>query len=284
LWVRVVSTSASHNNDFQYEMEFDGERRSFARSRTINSNETLDKVLFDGKEVTLYNDSGISLYNLGSEQGHVVVDPRILGLTCEFTGTERLDWFKYGSWKDCKAEITGADEVDGLHTWHVRMGDADCVFNWWIDEKNGFRVYRYVEEMGKMGHNEIRSYYNENYPWLPTNSVLQRFNEEGSLIGQVSITIFKSQADVKFPDTTWTLAGMRIPSNDIPVTDLRISKVIGFWNGQRIRPASEPAPRKPYQPVPPQGSPKRSLFIIIMLIVFFGPLGWMIVAQMKKKQ
>jgi len=282
LWIRLVHGDSIISNDRRYLVEFDGNYRRFTEITSKGQETIEDKIQYDGKDVSRYRDGDVALYEIERDTGSTVFDPRNIGLTETYKAWGQIDWFDAPEQKNWEVSLVGSESINNEAVWRVRITAPHCKFDWWINDKENFRVYRYMADMGENGRYEVNSLYGDSYPWLPTNVVVQFFDKTGKVTRETGLTILKTESNVKFPDNTWTLAGMGLPTNDITVTDLRLAKVIGFWNGSRIRPYSEPQPPQPFKAVPPPMNTKRVIFIILILAALCVPLGWMITSQLRR--
>jgi len=174
-----------------------------------------------------------------------VFDPRILGLSPNLSFRDMVEH----SLADGRAEnvrLVGKETVEGHAAWHVEVqwpAPNPWTRDYWIDAdqpthvlktRTGPRdivVARYDE-----GHNDdplptevVEMSYQGNTPWIETRIVRRNSHYHGSID----------------PDT-WTLAGLGMPVGT-PVSDIRIPRRIGYWNGtglskDSVAPASRAAP------------------------------------------
>jgi hypothetical protein len=265
-------------------VEFDGDRRRFTKMAVGSSGEIEDKIQYDGKEVARFRKgNGIDLYDLGKESPYLICDPRILGINAAYRGIDTIDEFPDASTNEWKFEAAGQEIIDGRNTWHVRTRGPGVAYNWWIDDKNNFRVYRYVVDMGEYGHYDVNSTYDQVYSWLPSKIEEEDFDRNAHVTCRRTFVLSKAEENVKFGEDAWTLAGMDLPTNDVQVTDTRKEEIIGYWDGVKIRPYAEPGPHQPFQPVSPPPSRVRTVFVALLVAMFLAPLAFVVSKYGKRK-
>jgi hypothetical protein len=131
--------------------------------------------------------------------------------------------------------LIGREEVDGRPAWHVRFtfGEGERI-DFWIDERNGFRVYR----VDRNAVQTVSYYENESYPWLPNRVVSRAYRQwqprdDEAPRYTTKVLILRATPNVKFAKDRWTLAGMQ-PKAGTDVIDVSVSRSIGHWNGKRL--------------------------------------------------
>jgi hypothetical protein len=78
---------------------------------------------------------------------------------------------------------------------------------------------------------------------------------------ETEYSILQAKANVKLPDATWTLAGLNLPVG-ATVSDLRISRRLGYWNGVGI--GDDPFPR--------QRHPSRVVVSLLVVLLLTAPI------------
>ena len=286
LWLRATFSSPFIKNDDQYLAEFNQDKRRFINLLPDGKGKIMCEIAFDGKEVSLYDGvRSICVTDLGNATpGYVgyFFDPRILGITSWYQHFVIIANYNDFPSNTFHAELVGSEVIDGKKTWHVREVSSQVAFNWWIDGEHDFGVYRYEVDMGKQGTNIVNAFYENGYPWLPSQVDEKDFNGSGQVEREIHITIMKSSANVVFPADTWDFAGMNLPTNNLSVTDLRLHQIVGFWNGERVLPFKSAFPHTASPLSPPITTPRRTIFIVVMLILTVSPLFWLIRNHMRR--
>jgi len=256
LKIRTFYKDALITNETICWVDFDGNSRGFTTLSNTAVHGKDYETVFDG-ERTICNDMSanqVTYRNIHDQLPIKLFDPRVIGLST------------YNHWIDGvantlpyrgehrKIDLIGREEVGNLRAWHVRLTILDAswnsVWDYWIDDAEGFRVYR-TDFNGV----ETYSYYeNTNYPWLPSRVLGREYDQSRNgtrvLTAQRGMQILEARANVKLPKSRWTLAAMKIkPGTE--VIDVDIHKVIGTWNGTRLvqdigEPIRKPRGRRGY--------------------------------------
>ena len=275
-YIFLASPSEIITNGGEYLVIFNRERRYF---KLITGDPAI-QTLFTGSEAIVYDGTPmVEIRNLDMQKTEYLFDPRIIGIT-----------FWYG-WKDTihgclslgdqasKIELIGKEQIDNKDVWHIRLtkeNDPYLVRDFWIDDKNNFRVYQCKDCFSNgtnLECNISKSYYeSEEYPWLPSRVEIEIHND----IKQ-RIQVLKGTANLKIPENQWSLAGMEIPKN-IEVTDIRVLRRIGYWDGKRLIPEGENP-----KPIPKVSFGKPAILIILILFSVI-PLTIVVVRNLRKKE
>jgi hypothetical protein len=227
------------SNEMILHVDFDGDLRGF--DYQLDDQSKLGyRTVFDGsRAICYYEDRHLVEYrNLTDQTPMQLFDPRVLGISAHNAWEDNIrDAIPY-RYEGAKPELIGREAVEDRVAWHVRLTikPLQVVADYWIDDTNGFRVYRKDWNVTK-----TFSYYeNESYPWLPSRveSKDYRYAKDGNatLQSEMKWQIVDAKADVKFPKSRWTLAGMDLKQGT-EVTDVNLRRRIGNWNGSRFVPS-----------------------------------------------
>jgi hypothetical protein len=271
LQIRVEYDAAFAQVKSEHIVLFEGERRYFIMT---NSGRDI-RILYDGTNVLRYDGQGsIIVRSLDSQVPDYLFDPRTLGLEGAMAwGTTVQNSLHLNA---SRMELVGREQTNGLSSWHVRLFEdsesGKCEINFWIDDKNGFAVYRADEKWGN-GSRTTRSYYeNPAFPWIPNRIEGEEYDAKGQLRRKQLVRI-TAAALKDIPASTWTMeslmAGLQL-QEWLPVTDVRIPKQIGYWHKGRLGPSTPWADKKP---VPPKPSTRRYLVCVLMTLLLLLPMG-----------
>jgi len=264
LLIRAVYRDSYVSNRAELWVMFDRDRRYFTRT---NSGPEV-RMLWNSSEVLRFDGNKyVVIRNLDTGTADYLFDPRVLGIVTSYSwGATIANCLPY---RDAlRIELIGREQVDGKSAWHVRLFSVfRSQVDLWIDEKNGFRVYRYDEKMEGAGERSMRCFYeNGAYQWLPSRIEGDARNAEGTTLYRREITMLQATANVKIPEATWTLSGLRLPLS-AQVVDVR-TKSMGWWDGQRV--SSGLKQTKPHPP--PIGGP-RGLILVVLAVLAAAPLA-----------
>lgn len=232
LQIRTVYADDWSTNETVMLVEFDGDQRRFAKV----GGEFELRSAFNGNEV-IHFDGGqsVTVRDTSNSTSDYFFDPRLLGITTTYWWSESAG--HAFPMDDSKIEVIGHERISGEMAWHVRITDSyEQRIDLWIDPDNSFRVYRFDFSIEGLKRNEALSFYeNPKFTWLPSRVESRNYRANGRLVLTRVFTILKAQADVAFSDRTWTLAGLNLPIG-VSVTDLRINRRVGYWNGSGLSP------------------------------------------------
>jgi len=277
-YIFLASPSEIITNGGEYLVIFNRERRYF---KLITGDPAI-QTLFTGSEAIVYDGTPmVEIRNLDMQKTEYLFDPRIIGIT-----------FWYG-WKDTihgclslgdqasKIELIGKEQIDNKDVWHIRLtkeNDPYLVRDFWIDDKNNFRVYQCKDCFSNgtnLECNISKSYYeSEEYPWLPSRVETEAYNG-----GKRTLKILKAEANVKIPESQWTIYGMDLPKG-VSIIDLRNNKIIGHWDGKKFIREREGEDPKPL----PKISFGRPIILLILILLSVIPLTVVVVRNLRKKE
>ena len=273
LLMRFYTQTKTVTNDHYYWVLFDREKRYFKGTNGLPV-----QTLFDGLEVIIYygsSGSSVDIRNLDMQTADPLFDPRILGMDALLGWTGTIQSCLLFN-QDVKVELIGKEQIDNKEVWHIRIirESDNYARDFWVDVKNNFRVYQFIDyQNGNLTNSIAKSYYeNEEYPWLPSRVEIEIHND----IKQ-RIQVLKGTANLKIPENQWSLAGMEIPKN-IEVTDIRVLRRIGYWDGKRLIPEGENP-----KPIPKVSFGKPAILIILILFSVI-PLTIVVVRNLRKKE
>jgi hypothetical protein len=269
LHVRIEYNGAFSKGNAEHMVLFDREMRLFASTNADKPK----RIVYDGKEVTHFDGhSGVDVRSFDSLLPDYLFDPRTLGLE--------------GSWawgvtiqnalhlKASRIELIGREQVGDKSAWHVRMiedGEQNkCEIDLWLDDRNSFSVYR-ADEKWMNGARSTRSFYeNTNYAWFPSRVETEEYDAKGTVRWKRKLSVLAAEAKSKLPASTWTmealLAGVEL-QEWLPITDVRIPKLVGYWHDGSLGPPTVQEAR----PVPPKPNTKRTLVWVFMGLLFLSP-------------
>lgn len=215
------------------------------------------------------------LYDLdyGYERGDIAFDPRLLGmaeiLTCRLR-VEQCLW--YDDFVTLRTE--GLEDVDDVMAWKVVASrNAEETSTYWVEEPS-FRLRKRVIA-GPYGVTTITSRFDGVPDGSPFPSLIEARFESPHGHGKVT-TIEVSQFDLEaeIPDDRFTLASMDLPLNTA-ISDYRISRVVGFWDGAGISPTRVHDADE--RPVPEKSEEKQQYTFIVIgvnVLVLLGIIVW----------
>ncbi len=229
--MRAVFDSPFTHTDHEFVVLFSRERRCF----WITNGEPDARMFFDGSAVTKYEGGNSAVIrDLDTGTSDYLFDPRLLGITTSYSWSETVSQ-AVPCQTAARLDLVGQEEIRGNLAWHVYgLMRAGWEFHFWIDDRNGFRVYRYSEQATNGDCASAESFYEHgSYPYLPSRIEGVASNAVGRLRYKRQILISNGEANVRIPATTWTLAGLRLPP-ETSVVDLRIQRRLGYWDGKRL--------------------------------------------------
>lgn len=230
----LESSSRGRNRKAECLVEVEGQRRRFEqRPREGRHGEV---ALVDGDEVHWLlreEHPTVRVFNL-SERGVMAFDPRILGLSEMMNSKEtirRLLWCDTP--KSC--EIVGKEEVHGVSVWRVKVGGDSGEAEFWIEEPS-FRVHRKTVQLSKAQVRvEIDSRFDpsDNAGPLPKFVYVKRVEPKRTI--ETKITVASLEMGKAIPGERFSLKSLDLRKNT-PVSDERLHKLIGYWNGEGLSP------------------------------------------------
>ncbi len=273
LEVRYISPPPAPTIDCLVEMDVPKLRFEF----TALAGDVSDQVILrDGDEFHGYRRKkaeDVQVYDLQravGARGDIAFDPRILGLSdlmsCDTTVRDCL-WYEDHE----SLEVVGQESFHGVNIWKVKASRRGTTAEFWIEEPS-FRVHRKIVETPYMRivvDSEFDS--GEEQSPFPSRVTTQRVYKKDELKdrNEERIYIVKSfDTDAKIPPERFTLKAMDLPFNT-PVVDYRISRIVGYWDGEGLaekpvylgeRPAELSAPES-------QGNDRLLLISINLLVL-----------------
>ena len=266
-------------NDYYYLVLFDREKRYFKRTNNLPVH-----TMFNGSEVIIsqqMNNYGylVEIRNLDMRTADSLFDPRILGIDASLGWTDTIQSCLLIN-QDVKVELIGKEQIDNKDVWHIRITSEShsVIRDLWIDDKNNFRVYQCKDCFSNgtnLECNISKSYYeSEEYPWLPSRVETETYNGR-----KRTLKILKAEANVKIPESQWTIYGMDLPKG-VSIIDLRNNKIIGHWDGKKFIREREGEDPKPI----PKVSFGKPAILIILILLSVIPLTIVVVRNLRKKE
>jgi hypothetical protein len=181
--------------------------------------------------------NNVRVFDVGkaSERATPVYDPRIMHLielwAADTTISDCLLYKRYDSLKSEKRNINGNDLW--VVTIHKPTDDGETVWELWIEEPS-FHLLKTTCTTGYGMKYSIENTYADKTAPFPQRTHIYR-EENGKVLfdREIHKTLFKKVDS--FPKDFFSLKNMDLPIN-IPVSDLRIMKRIGYWDGEKLSP------------------------------------------------
>jgi thiol-disulfide isomerase/thioredoxin len=149
-----------------------------------------------------------------------------------------------GSRQPTSVKLVGKDIVERVATWHVLVqwtlhNGGPWHLNSWMDVANPSRVVK-QESNGHL----VFSKYDPAKPGDPIPTEVMAVNFYGPERNRLEVRFLRRNThyDVRVDSATWTLAGLNMPVGTT-VSDYRISRQIGYWDGSGL--SENPPPAKP---------------------------------------
>jgi hypothetical protein len=207
----------------------------------------------------------VQVYDKQGASGVLAFDPRVLGLADLMPNTITI--------KDClwyenpqQAEVIGVESMNGDKVWRVRAGRGDATSEFWIEEPS-FRVHRRTIKFP--GHDiDINSEFDSSTPSSPYPSRVMVKRKDPAGETRVNYTIESFEVGAHISPERFTLKSMELPINT-PVVDYRISRIVGYWDGEGLSKepvyrGQQPSAPRSTPPTPPAGN----RFLLIAINVF----------------
>ena len=216
-------------------VEMDGDRR---RSEVFVSGASREIVVRHGDEFRGYRrkaNEDLHLYDVDwatGVRGDLAFDPRTIGLsdflTCDLTVSDCL-------WRNDEAslEVSGRERMRDVDVWKVTATRGRVVSDYWIEEPS-FRVHRRTITTPGL-RVEVDSEFDPTDPrWpFPRRVVAKREDSRSPQERVYAVKRFEAGAAVS--GDRFTVASMGLPVGT-PAVDYRISRVVGYWNGEAMVP------------------------------------------------
>jgi hypothetical protein len=213
-----------------------GKMRFEQRISNKNSEFSNEIILIDEDNVYLYRSSyhGVQLMDIemATKRGTFAFDPRLL-LTCSApainsTLQEQLNYSPDYGYDD---GVVTKETVNGVDVWHVCFTNEFGQGHLWIEEPT-FRVHKLRSET-----KNVISELSAKYDSLPFDIFPTQIHIESITQGKRTIC-----RDFKFTNVTFnepktdrfSLKSMGLPIN-IPITDIRMLRIIGYWDGEKLQ-------------------------------------------------
>lgn len=272
--LHYVSTTTDTNVILTCEIEIDRNRRRSAVTRNPGGSEI---VIRDGDEFYGFRrhpGEDVHIYDekrSAAVRGDVAFDPRVIGLSDVTTIASTVE---NCLWLDDYEEFQtlGQESIRGVNAWRVKVSRPDSTAEFWIEEP-AFRVHRKTVETPVM-RIEIDSEFapGDSESPFPVRVVAKR--DSPHLKFDRTYVVKRLDLGPPISPDRFTLKSMDLPLNT-PVVDYRISRRVGFWNGEGLSelPVYQgERPQTPTAPVSP-GYLRRFLLIAVNLVAL-AVIGW----------
>ncbi len=235
------SGGLSGEQKFKRLRAMNNDREAFVRAGLAQWQDEESRSIWDGANFSQYFVGQSADYrNHHNGTPEFLADPRLFGLKVwnKFRDTP-LTNLGYQMDKH-KVVLDGSEEIAGRRVWRVAVrfpafGDPTqvCETKYWIEDREGFRVHRVIYR-DKIVHLTIDSEYNDKIGRgrLPS-SVIERDVRDGKWYTELHFTVTRAEYDVNVDPETFTWAGMDLAVGT-PVSDERIHRRIGYWNGSGL--------------------------------------------------
>ena len=215
--------------------EMEDDREAFVRAGLGKWKDMNTRSAFDGGQLMRYDaGAGTQITDPSKGSGDYMFDPRTLGISVWFDITTNVA--NYLGYRDAKAvDLIGEEEVEGHRAWHVRVSDKrKQEKHFWIGDAPGYLVYK-SELIGGNSRWVLTSEMagaGEGNP-LPVKVVAREYGQDGALEHERVFTLDRAAYDVAVNPNNWTVAGLGMAVGET-VTDVRIHRVIGHWDGEGL--------------------------------------------------
>ena len=239
LHLRAEYQSATVNNDDEFLIVFENERRMFCRTNHLYDT----RSIFTSTNILRYQGgkgSDIEIHPASQPPPEFLFDPRVLGISAQLlTSHELLRFLDIKRSTTIELAEATQQQVSGTLTWHVRMRfdgtNPPFTLDLWIDPAKDFRVMKSILEILGLWRWEVDSVYeNASYPWLPSKTISKAFRN-GQLDSQRTISVISAISDYQVPKSIWSVAGLNAPAG-VAVVDNLQKLEIGTWDGQKVVP------------------------------------------------
>ncbi len=192
-----------------------------------------DKVsIFNGTEVLTYRRGSANLLAPDKSPGQYLFDPQSFGLTAKLFPNQAPR--KVLAFYNAKSvALDGTEKINGIQCWKVKVLAANGqTLTYWINEKEQHRVYKMHYEFGET-RREVLCEYDKNI----AEGIIPRRVKTQEWLGKEKLmardTTIMSFEKSEFVDNDFNLFGLGMKVGT-PVTDIRIHKRIGYWDGQKL--------------------------------------------------
>gem|GEM_PF-2067299 len=230
-------------------LELNGDDDALAQMGLIKFFDSHYRTIYDGKIITQFD--GRTDTNIRDPKGGIsqyLFDPRTFGLADNLSlGSPIEDFFSYQTAQS--VALIGKETVDNIPAWHIRVRVADTWrYEFWIDVNHPTHVIK--QESPNVG-TTILARFDERNPDDPIPLEVNSVAHYGGDPRPWETRMIRANAQYNVPidPKAFTLAGLEMPAGSA-VNDNRISRRIGYWNGQNLsQNFPRNAPRREDNPV-----------------------------------
>lgn len=204
-------------------------------------------TISDGRQHLEYDgESSATIQSLDKPSSELGFDPLLLGISSGIDRySDRGDYLSFRHRWNLKIVSRRMD--DGTETVLVSFVDRyRQTRRLWVQPERGFRVLRAELELplDQPGIPSVHTTVSEFRPedrtgWVPRR-IVSTYAPRGQVQTFATLELDEPEWGVEIPPSTWTVKGLELPIGE-PVTDLRIHRRVGYWNGTGLQ---ESLPRK----------------------------------------
>lgn len=266
-------------------LEMDGARRRIDQSPPPFVNHS---IIMDGDVLTSFRRTAhedVQIYDLSEAtgtRGDVIFDPRVIGLEDDPHCSLAVNVCFWYENVDSMA-IVGVEKRGDVEVCKIRVNRSawNSTREYWIDESE-FRVHRLITDLEGFHLDIVSEFTDPRIPAPFPSRVTTRREVAGQIPDRREFVVKSLELDAKIDPERFTLQTMDLTPNT-PVVDYRISRIIGYWNGEGI--SEHPIPTKVQDATPPRPPERESaqnirtriwLITINVLVVagFVGLFWW----------
>ncbi len=214
------------------------DKEAFVRAGHGKWEEVHVRSIFDGEKFIQYSEKmGASIRPHRGGTPEMVFDPRTLGITVWYDVNDTIEsCLRYRGAKS--VSLVREEQINAKPAWHVlvrnEFGQDWEERHFWIEDKEGYRVYKHQLRTETQNLIATSEYDEENAKrLLPVRVLNRRFNRKGEISAESLFVQTKSEFGIPVEAKTFGLAGLGLPIGE-SVSDERIGQRLGYWNGEGL--------------------------------------------------
>lgn len=242
----TISIAELDGEKFHQLLTFDLVRVQFV-GQTESGKRTGEAAMWDGDAVTVvsrFGTEGVRIVNTGMTPTYLF-DPRCIGIQGPLSQSSSVeDELSFAHAKRFDL-VNEKEDVDGISTVVIRVhyadgfGEKEYYRQFWIADTEGHPVIKCRLVLKQQTYYESISTYSKEssvFP-LPQSTVLTGFGANGEKLIQYNMTLSKANYNYELDKETFSYKSLGVLPN-ITVTDERIHRQIGIWDGNKLVPFS----------------------------------------------